>query len=486
MSRISASFFFALCTPLSAITPDRWNNLRCMRVGSRILLLQVLIGFLFFSSFADAQVQPGYPSFSAFDSHEVDTVDLMNNNILLNVPVMSKSGAFPLSAAIKGNFYVYVSGSSWELGTGSSLVPSPLSLLANNFLFAGYSALPATSVTAYCPGGTTLTTRFSNWYILTADGTTHWLPSSDSSLESPCATSFTDTTTDGSGFTLSVTGGGLTSLYTRDGSSLSPGGFGTSITDSNGNTLSTTGDYVLWKLKDTMGLEALSYGEPPDQPWVASWEDVNGNTREVSITNTSTNVETAFGCTSPSIAEINTTGVYLPTNISFPDTTSIGITYEGTPGHSGNYTGRLNVLTLREGGRITYSYLGSNNGINCTYQTVPELQRVTSDGTTTYTLAYSLIAGTNYKATNTVVDGGGNATVYTFTGFTAAGYSPTYAQALTEVQHYLGPVSPSNLLTTDVYCYNTVFSSCSFTGAPIGLVVSPVTKIVVMHQINGM
>ncbi len=99
-------------------------------------------------------------------------------------------------------------------------------------------------------------------------------------------------------------------------------------------------------------------------------------------------------------------------------------------------------------------------------------------------MKHALISGANYEATNTVVDNGGNTTVYTFTGFTSSGTAalPT-TQALTQVTHSQGS---STLLTTDVYCYNAVFSSCSFTAAPTATVTLPVTSVVAMHQISGM
>src|SRR5439155_24177333 len=131
------------------------------------------------------------------------------------------------------------------------------------------------------------------------------------------------------------------------------------------------------------------------------------------------------------------------------DGTSLGVTYEGAGGTY--YSGRLNRLTLRQGGTITYTYGGGSNGINCTYKTVPTLTRTLGNGDiTTYTLAYSLISGSAYRAINTVIDPGGNKTVYQFTGFTSTGTAavPT-AQVITQTQKYQGA---STLLATDVYC----------------------------------
>jgi RHS repeat-associated protein len=94
----------------------------------------------------------------------------------------------------------------------------------------------------------------------------------------------------------------------------------------------------------------------------------------------------------------------------------------------------------------------------------------------------------NYGNTTTVVDNGGNATVYTFTGLTSAGNAAyPVIQALTEVQHYQGAASPSNLLTTDVYCYNAVSGqpgNCSTAVVSEGT--TGITEVDVYHTIYGM
>jgi RHS repeat-associated protein len=201
-----------------------------------------------------------------------------------------------------------------------------------------------------------------------------------------------------------------------------------------------------------------------------SWTDVNGGTQQVATTNTNTTLSSSFGCSG--VTELSGTR-YLPTNVSYPDGTHLGVSYTAQ--------GRLHVLTLPKGGTITYSYLGGNSGINCTYQVSPTLTRVTSDGTTTYTWA-AANNGNGWGNTTTVVDNGGNKTVYTFTGLTSTGNALYPAvQALTQVQHYQGS---STLLTTDVYCYNAKSGqpgNCS-----TAVVSLPITEIDVYHTINGM
>ncbi len=414
----------------------------------------------------------------------------MNNNVIIAIPFYSKAGAFPLSYNMLGNSFVFQNSShTWvpSLAIGITGGSPFLESVNGGFLGVGSGTPPYAkygySIHELCPDGVTYTWYYSQWYVLTADGTFHFLPASDATDTAGCyKTGFTDQTTDNSHLTLATNLGVVAGIYTTAGMVLAS----SSLTDPNGNAISVTGAYPTLTITDTLGLPISR----TSAYWgVLSWTDVNGGSPSVTPLYTTTmTLQTNFGCSGttdfgPATNESMVTGV------SFPDSTSIGITYEGTPSHSGNYTGRVNKLTLREGGTVSFSYGGgSNNGIDCTYQTVPVLTRKLGNGDkTTYTLSHSLISGTsNYKATNTVVDPGGNQTIYTFTGFTSSGNSATYAQVLTQIQRYQGNGSGATLLTTDIYCYNIAFSSCSTTAAPTSVVTLPIKKQIVFHNINGM
>src|SRR4029077_10703566 len=150
------------------------------------------------------------------------------------------------------------------------------------------------------------------------------------------------------------------------------------ITDSNGNTLSVNSAYTTYT--DTLSTTAMTAAGVGAAPF--AWTDVSTGSPQVSVTNTSMTLQSVFGCTL--ISDYNIAAQSLPTSVSFPNSTTLGITYEGTFGHTGNYTGRLGSLTLPTGGTITYAYSGSNNGIDCGHQITPTLKRTTSDGTTEY------------------------------------------------------------------------------------------------------
>src|SRR6266436_6967470 len=53
------------------------------------------------------------PTFSAIESHEFDSIDLQNLTIMLNTPVMNKSGAIPFSYSLHGSNSC-ARGSSWS------------------------------------------------------------------------------------------------------------------------------------------------------------------------------------------------------------------------------------------------------------------------------------------------------------------------------------------------------------------------------------
>lgn len=454
---------------------------------NRVLALAVSV--LLLAGVSVAQVQPGYPSFAAYDAHEIDTINLLNNNIIINAPGFSKPGVLPVGVNLFNNYYE-TKGTVWNISTYDSI--TQLTTIAHALSYGFDQDFTTTSVQfgyshpALCPDGSTETTEYHNFFITDSYSTVHWLPASDYVDSQGCYFStFTDQTTDGSHLTLteSIVSQQPKTIGVYDSSGTTFGTSALSVTDVNGNALLGTYNGSTLTLKDTLGIEALTaIGSPLSS---LSWTDVDGRSPQISVTTSGTGgLRSNFGCSGVADYDIGTAGTATSGNIGYPDTTSMSITFEATPGYSGFYTGRPNVITLRQGGTITYSYLGNNNGIDCTYANVPELKRVTSDGTTTYTLTHSSIGGGNYSATNTVIDNGGNKTVYTFTGFTSTGVAgfPT-GQVLTEVARYQGA---STLLTTDVYCYNTAFASCSFVSAPSATITLPITSRIVMHKINGM
>jgi hypothetical protein len=447
----------------------------------RILFLGfIVVSSLLQAEFLKAQARAGAPPFSAVDSHDIDGINLQNLDIFLTVPVHTKTGAFPLSYQLSATSSSVIIGSTLYVGT------QPLYGSYSNYL----NAYPQSRLhNYYCNSAHPQVTKFTDWVIQTPDGNTHALPKSDFSDDLGCLNSgFTDIATDGSGYSATVLPTGQRFAYNAsafDTSGMTSSANVTSgvltMVDSNGNTLSEQGD-ASRTVTDTLGdTSALSMGlDSGGNPISWSWHDDKSGTPQVTQTNSVLTAQTAFGC--PSVPDYSPNNFTYTTGVQFPDNTTLGITYEGTPGNPGNYTGRLGSITLRSGGTISYGYSGGHNGIDCTYGIPPILTRTTSDGTTTYTWAVVNNGSGQYGNTTTVVDNGGNKTVYTFTGLTATGNAAyPVIQALTQVQHYLGT---STLLTTDVYCYNAASGQPG--NCATAVVSLPITEVDVYHTINGM
>src|SRR5258708_22117446 len=311
--------------------------------------------------------------------------------------------------------------------------------------------------------------------------------------ECECTThhSFTDHTPANPGLTLSVRAekppqNGYTYIYDVNGTTINAGTYGPGTgppfeTDTNNNSITTAfnGSYdTVWT--DTLGLTALtSHNAGSNSYGYYKWTDINGGAQQITESFTpSSTIKTAFGC--PNVSDTNAPGYYLLSSINYPDGGAISLGYETISG--GYYTGRVGSITLRTGGTITYGYSGGNSGIDCAYGVPPILTRTTTEGATTYTWALVNNSNGNYGNTTTVIDPGGNRTVYTFTGLTSTGNAaPPVTQVLTQVKHYQ---ASSTLLTTDDYCYQ------GLSGQPancLAAVVSlPITEVDVYHTINGM
>jgi hypothetical protein len=252
------------------------------------LFVAILAAVLVTARPVASQVSPGTPLFVAYDSHQYDTINLQNLNIILNVPVISKSGAFPFTYSLQGDSYI---AGSWQPG----ILKTPIGGLVNGVLTSKNGrgtnslirAIPTNQLTKPCPPPFTNdeTTVLSAFVLQFPDGTTHKLPYTDSLDTFGCInTTFTDQVIDGSGYTATVLSSGYANVVDSSGTANS----GTVLSDSNGNAigLAQSGNWG-----DTLGLTALTEGTG-----TYSWSDVNGGTPQVSTTLTSMTLRSAFGC----------------------------------------------------------------------------------------------------------------------------------------------------------------------------------------------
>ncbi|MGB6801588.1 MAG: hypothetical protein WBE31_04930, partial [Candidatus Sulfotelmatobacter sp.] len=421
------------------------------------------------------QVAPGHPSFVPQDCGQYDCINLQNLNVSLNVPVYSKSGAFPLNFGLSGaDSYFYNNAGAMTSG----ILTVPLADSVNGVL--GYYSLQAVytataSVTCPSGDGTGAATKYSGWELINVAGTVHPLPSADAVYSGTnCSGGFTDQVIDGSGWTLNTVSG---SIYSADGTMLT----GSAITDSQStpNTIkysSVVGGDTIWT--DTLGMRALTRS-PAGPTW--TWTDTNGSTQTASLTaNNNATLKTSFGCSG--ITDENDGGKSLPTNLSFPDSTDLVFAWEPNEVTSTDYTGRLASITLRNGtSKVQFNYnptgASAPYGLNCTYLVPNSLTRTTSDGTVTYNWTH--LSGGGSQTTR--LDIGKNETIYTFS---ASGI-------LTQVQsfHNGGTITaPSYGGTADLvttYCYN-IGSAPTVSSCPTATVTEPISQLAVFTSPNGL
>ncbi|HXJ43487.1 MAG TPA: hypothetical protein VNH18_29665, partial [Bryobacteraceae bacterium] len=160
-------------------------------------------------------------------------------------------------------------------------------------------------------------------------------------------------------------------------------------------------------------------------------------------------MKTNFGCSG--ISEYVATSSSLVDRVTLPDNSYYQFNYEGTPGYSGDVTGRLASVTLPTGGTISYTYSAGNNGITCADGSAATLTRTTPDtaGGNPWTYAHSE-SGTAW--TTLITDPQGNQTNLNF-------------QGIYETQRQVSQLinGSQTLLRQWTTCYNGNTSNCNST-----------------------
>jgi RHS repeat-associated protein len=407
----------------------------------------LLLAFALSASAVRGQSSTGTPPFGSFGGGP-DVINLANLNAHWAVPVFSRPGR-----GVSFSYTLAYDSLVWSLGTVNG---SSAWLPATNWGWAGHTQV-ATGYLWYTtriircvvdpgpPKQYGYETVYYHWSYVDAFGTSHnsFVNSSDATCDSGA---MSGGVTDGSGYTISANGTSAT-VTTRAGALIAPPILTTSgtasYTDRNGNQISTNGT----TFTDTLGTTALTVGGSgtPASPTTYTYTAPSGGNATYTVRFTAFTVQTAFGCSN--VSEYGPTSNNLVSEIDLPDGSKYSITYEGTPGVSGNVTGRLKSVTLPTGGTISYSYTGGSNGITCADGSAATLTRTTPDGTWTY----AQVKGTGAASTTTITDPQGNQTVVQFQGI----YE-------TQRQVYQGNTSGTLLLTTNT-CYNGATSPCNGT-----------------------
>jgi RHS repeat-associated protein len=403
-------------------------------------------------------VATGTPAFGSFAGE----INLGNLNAHYGFPIFSKSGR-----GLPFNYALTYDSSVWTVVNSSGQKSwQPVFNWGWQSNYAANSGYISNSgpITAYCYGSngypSGATTTISNWAYHDQWGIVHFFNGQIVSSTCPGVTnipSFSSTTNDASGLTLNAPGNPY-SILTPGGTGLNPPSgpdtAGSTITDSNGNQISSNSSGVF---TDTLNTGVLTVAGSVPNPVTFTYTDSNGASQKVTVNYAQKTVQTYFGCTSPAIGEYGPTAVYLVSSLVYPDGTSYQFSYEPTLNGSGNVTGRIAQITLPTGGTIKYTYTGGDgihNPINCADGSALNLMRRTvnyngSNEDSTYTRSGS---GTTW--TTTVHPPDGNETSIAFQTVGTAFYE-------TQRTSYVGAVGGTAIGSLQT-CYNgsTVATPC--------------------------
>ena len=430
---------------------------------NRFLVRSLPLALIFLSFVAGTfgQVQTGMPPFGSFGGGP-DVIDLANLNAHLSMPIVNKAGrGLPFS-------YVYSYDSSVWFATAVNGVQTWQPVLGwgwrgSTEAATGYISYTKTKEKCRNAGGALVPgiDLMSNWVYHDSTGIPHKF-SGSTKVYTACTTlvmSFTNTTNDGSGFTLNANGYSGT-ITVQDGSIVTPPivtptGAGDFI-DRNGNEITATNANVF---TDTLGQTALTISGT--NPKTLSYTGPSG-TQSFTVKYTTYTVQTNFGCSG--ISEFSASSTPLVSEIDLPDGTKYSFSYEATYQHTPNVTGRLASVTLPTGGVISYSYGSSGvNGITCADGSASSLARITPDGIWRYSRS-----GAAPAWTTTITDPQNNQTVLAFQGL----YE-------TQRQVYQGSTT-GTLLETVSTCYNGNTTNCSSTAVNL-----PITQRTSVVQLPG-
>jgi len=429
------------------------------------------------TAIASAQVATGTPPFGTYAGGTFDTVNEGNLNVHFVIPVLHRAG--------RGTPFTYdltYDSSVWMPGTSNGVtqwqpVNANWGWNAISQALTG-SVFPVVTMDSWCwiivdgervhsnPYLTYLISGYTDPHntlhpvtVVTTQGSTQCdvanTPSSSGSA------------TDGSGWGMSVTNYTNVVVTGRGGISIVPAD-GT-VTDANGNVLSTTVSGSTTTFTDTLGNSALSVDTVSSAQTTYSYTAPSGSTAKYSVNYTNYTVATEFGVSG--INEYGPLANYLVSGITLPDGTSYSFTYEVTPGsctplantYSSNcVTGRLASVALPTGGKITYTYSGGNNGIESDGSTAGLTRTLSPGGEWQYARAF----GSSGVSTTTVYDPNENETALTFNGL---------FELTRLVQQFAnGTYTP---LLNAVKCYNGNYANCS-----TATVTTPITQTDVYSQ----
>jgi RHS repeat-associated protein len=442
----------------------------------------MIIAFAATSASAQGPIT-GTPPFGSFGGGP-DVINLANLNVHLVVPVLHKPGRgtnFDYDLTYDSSvWYPVTSGgtTTWQPVSGTwgwqGLAPAGTAYVIYTMTYTSstcfnggpvpYQEWSFNNFVYYDPLGVAHSFNYNPVYFQSPGGSN--CPPNGPQPSSPQP----QVASDGSGYTLYASpNSGYATAYmvASNGATIAPpvgpsppGSQGSmSVTDRNGNQItSNNGVYT-----DTLGTTALTVAGTAPSNTTLKYTAPSGALAPYTVSYRTYTVKTNFGCSG--ISEYGATSSSLVDRVTLPDNSYYQFNYEGTPGYSGDVTGRIASVQLSTGGTITYGYTGGNNGIICADGSTSGLSRQTPDGTWTYarTMGTGAASATLITAPQLPYDSASNQTIVQFQGIyetqrdTYQGSAPAFSSL---------PIAESTLLTASLLqetqtCYTGNFPCTS-------------------------
>jgi YD repeat-containing protein len=431
----------------------------------------------------------GTPTFSSIQGGP-DAINLGNLNVHWSFPVFGRPGR-----GLSFSYALSLDSSVWSVIPGT-----PTNMWGHSSTWGRiFGSLPAVGAAFYKITGRTCHDPIIGAYPYNQITFTSYLDPRNtghsfnvSVYDDPCTTNLpataTGTATDGSGITLKVStsltasatlpNGTITTPIVLDGNfTVAGSSTNYTTTDSNGNRITLVKDanpsFQIDHITDTLGTTALSSTGEPTSPVTYTYTSPAGTPASVTVTYTSSTVQTNFNCTN--FSGFSQSGVPLLNRVTLPDGSFYQFTYEASG--LGGVTARIASVRLPTGAVLTYTYPPTtedpNKGMSCIDGSTTGFDRATPDGTWKYRRTINSFLGNAVNSsTTTITDPDGNVTVVDFyNGF--------------EVQRkaYNGSDSSGTLLETVVTCYNgmvdpTQCPSATVTG-------NSFSQVSVFRSVNG-
>jgi RHS repeat-associated protein len=364
----------------------------------------------------------GFPPFSSIQSFGIGSLNLQNLNFNFAVPLPASGGrGTNLTMGVSYNSLIWSPqgpGVSWTPVVDPGGNPtwgwslnSPIGSIPYQYVI-GECFYISGGQGHYAPVYT-----YNYYYYVEPNGTMHPFNVKHQVISSPCTGAgtygpFTGYATDNSGFFIDITTPTSPKVYSPSGTQITTG----ILKDSNGNYISDTvvnSSETDWT--DSVGRTALKI-ITSSSSIKYEYLDPTGVYQTITLALTSQYIRTNFGCSG--VGEYAGTAS-LPSSLTFPNGWVYSFTYEATPGHSGDVTGRLSKIALPNGGYVQLSYGTTHDAIDCTTGNTINLTKTDNDGTTSYSWQFVNTGGTGSTTTTITApqmpyDSAPNQSVYAF------------------------------------------------------------------------